>query len=87
MVTNICIIKKSYLYWLAEIWFCLYIITVITIINIKEMIVRATFVNNDNINNCKSISSNILHHLAFFCEIKMATTFYFSLFSNKNYIL
>lgn len=45
------------------------------------MIVRATFVNNDNINNCKSISSNILHHLAFFCEIKMATTFYFSLFS------
>lgn len=51
------------------------------------MIVRVTFVNNDNINNCKSISSNILHHLAFFCEIKMATTFYFSLFSNKNYIL
>lgn len=47
------------------------------------MIVRATFVNNDNNNNCKSIPSNILHHLAFFCKIKMVTTFYFSLFSSQ----
>lgn len=51
MVTNMFTIKKSYLYWLAEIWFCLYVIIVITIININEMIVRAIFSNNDNINN------------------------------------
>lgn len=81
MVTNMFIIKKSYLYWSAEICFFLYVIIVITITNINEMIVRAIFVNNDNINNCKSISSNVLHYLAFFCKIKMATTFYFSLFS------
>lgn len=37
MVTNICIIKKSYLYWSAEIWFCLYVIIVIAITNINEM--------------------------------------------------
>ena len=70
MVTNMLIIKKSYLYWSAEIWFCLYVIIVIAIININEMIARATFVNSDNINNCKSISSNILHHLTFFIELR-----------------
>jgi len=70
MVTNMFIIKKSYLYWSAEIWFCLYVIIAITIININEMIVIATFANNDNINNCKSISSNILHHLTFFLELR-----------------
>ena len=55
MVTNMFIIQKSYLYWSAEIWFCLYVIIVIAIININEMIVRATFVYNDNINNCPNI--------------------------------
>lgn len=48
MVTNMFIIKKSYLYWSAEIWFCLYVIIVMTIININEMIVRVTFANNNN---------------------------------------
>lgn len=82
-----CWFKKSQLYSVAEMWFFLYIIIVITIISIIEMIARAKLQNNDKINNCKSIPSNISHHLAFLCTFEMVTTFYFSLFLLKLYIV
>ena len=63
-------IKKSYLYSHAEMWFSLYIFIVNTIISIKEMIAKATFPNNDKINNCNSPSSNISHHLTFYVELR-----------------
>ena len=58
MVTkSVC--EKSHFYWFAEVWFSFFIFIVKDTISKKEMIVRKTFPNSDNINNCNILSSNI----------------------------